>query len=152
MWTGSKRWLGGHETDQCLKMRGSVFRNGSRRRLHWNRRQANLKKQALVVGLGKVTSVAEDRANSNQGLPHCESDALTTRLRYLLNRRKLACARASSLFRLGREITRERVDLSNSRLLSRATLAWLLATPPKKELACRLKKFELSLSVPSKKQ
>ena len=39
--------------------------------------------------------------NSNPGLPHFESDALTTRLRYLLNRRKLACARASSLFRGG---------------------------------------------------
>ena len=87
--------------------------------------------------------------NSNPGLPHCESDALTTRLRYLLNRRKLACARASSLFRVAseesRERTRERVDLSHSRLLSRAALAWLLGTPPKGELARRLKKVEASL-------
>lgn len=86
--------------------------------------------------------------NSNQGLLHCESDALITRLRCLLNRKKLACARASSLFRVATEESRERkperVDLSHSHLLSRAALAWLLATHPKGELARRLKKVEAS--------
>ena len=86
--------------------------------------------------------------NSSPGLLHCESDALTTRLRCLLNRRKLAYARASSLFRVAseesRERTRERVDLSHSHLLSRAALAWLLTTHPKGELARRLKKVEAS--------
>ena len=83
--------------------------------------------------------------NSNPGLPHCESDALTTRLRCLLNRTKLACARASSLFRVASEESRERVDLLQSCLLSRVALAWLLATPPKGELARKLKKVEASL-------
>ena len=82
--------------------------------------------------------------NSNPGLPHCESDALTTRLRCL----KLACARASSLFGVASEVSREKtrvwVHLSHSRLLSRAALAWLLATSPKGELARRLKKVEAS--------
>ena len=141
--------MGGHETGQCLKMRGSGFRNGSRRRLHWNRRQADLKKQASVVGLGKVTSVAEDRAELEPGTAALRVRRLTTRLRCLLNRRKLACARASSLFRVAseesRERTRERVDLLQSCLLSRVALAWLLATPPKGELARKLKKVEASL-------